>query len=309
MDNFAEMIETGVGKTVHLIFRTKTLGWAIYIALLGALLPHTKWAFSRFQDSADPFFGDGMAWLLAVAFEGGIFWFTHRLVDSIERAYRLRTRATDNIWSFYWRRYSRAYLNINLLGLTASSLVSGLANFSYAAEFGQQFGVYDKYGIQPLTYQLFFGGILPFMSLLFSLVLAQIPGEDEGHPTEDTIQAELRRVKSELSQTLAKLTMTEQTVQSARQENRKLTEEMAALKLQLRTNEGLLQFSGLLHENAEERIKAANRLWPNLSQAAKAEIANASPAWVSQVLNQAKVLRELPGQVNGSNGSVAIHQG
>jgi hypothetical protein len=57
--------------------------WIIYLALLAVLLPHTAWAFARFESPAAGWLGVSWgavaAWAAAFAFEAAIAALTHKL--------------------------------------------------------------------------------------------------------------------------------------------------------------------------------------------------------------------------------------
>ena len=61
---------------------TNNLLWIIYLALLIVLLPHTAWAFSRFESPAMGWLGIqwGLvtAWAAAFAFEAALAALTHK---------------------------------------------------------------------------------------------------------------------------------------------------------------------------------------------------------------------------------------
>jgi hypothetical protein len=69
-----------------------TLLWVIYLALLAVLLPHTAWAFSRFEPQTAGWLGIPWgivtAWAAAFAFEAAIAALTHRLARRIEHTPR-----------------------------------------------------------------------------------------------------------------------------------------------------------------------------------------------------------------------------
>jgi hypothetical protein len=62
--------------------------WVIYLALLAVLLPHTAWAFARFEPANPGWlgvpWGQVTAWAAAFAFEAAIAALTHRLAQRIE---------------------------------------------------------------------------------------------------------------------------------------------------------------------------------------------------------------------------------
>jgi hypothetical protein len=60
---------------------SNVLLWAIYLSLLAVLLPHTAWAFARFEPPGNGSFGIAWgaitAWAAAFAFEAAIAALTH----------------------------------------------------------------------------------------------------------------------------------------------------------------------------------------------------------------------------------------
>ena len=220
--------------------------WAIYLALLGVLLPHTAWAFGQFEPDGTA----GLGWIAALAFEGAIAAFTWRLKELIE--------ATPN-HKDAWKRFRKRYLNIYSLGLLVAIGVSSLANWAHSVEYGQAFTVFEKYNIPPLLYTLAFGAILPACSLLFARILADVK-DNEAEVNAEAV--ELKRANAELRREL-----------KATNERLLRAEDAARLLLELTA------------EDKARRILAASNQWPNLSQIALAQIAGASPSYVSQVLN------------------------
>ena len=220
--------------------------WAIYLALLGVLLPHTAWAFGQFEPDGTA----GLGWIAALAFEGAIAAFTWRLKELIENSPNHKDA---------WKRFRKRYLNIYALGLLVAIGVSSLANWAHSVEYGQAFTVFDKYRIPPLLYTVAFGAILPACSLLFARILADV----QDNEAEVNIEiVELKRANTELRR---ELKATERQLIRA--------EDAARLLLELTA------------EDKAQRILAASNQWPNLSQVALAQIAGASPSYVSQVLN------------------------
>ncbi len=144
--------------------------WAIYLALLVVLLPHTAWAFDRFESPTVGWlniqWGMVTAWAAAFAFESAIAALTHRLAKHIESTLRY---AAGRVWL---RRISYQYLNAFSAGLLVAVGVSVLTNFGHAVEYGQEFAIFGRYNVPPLLYSLAFGGILPLVSLMFARILA-----------------------------------------------------------------------------------------------------------------------------------------
>ena len=122
--------------------------WIIYLALLAVLLPHTAWAFSRFEPTGLGWLGVpwGMvtAWAAAFAFEAAIAALTHKLAKHIESTPRY---TAGRVWL---RRISYQYLNAFSAGLLVAVGVSVLANFGHAVEYGRHFAIYGSYRIPPL---------------------------------------------------------------------------------------------------------------------------------------------------------------
>ena len=137
--------------------------------------------------------------------------------------------------------------------------VSSLANWAHSVEYGQAFTVFEKYHIPPLLYTLAFGAILPACSLLFARILADVQ-DNEAEVNAEAV--ELKRANAELRREL-----------KATNERLLRAEDAARLLLELTA------------EDKARRILAASNQWPNLSQIALAQIAGASPSYVSQVLN------------------------
>ena len=224
--------------------------WAIYLALLGVLLPHTAWAFAQFE----PMRWAWLGWVAAVAFEGAIAAFTWKLKQNIERTPKHKN---------HWLRFRRRYLNIYSLGLLVAIGVSSLANWAHSVEFGQTFVVFSRYSIHPLAYTIAFGAILPMCSLLFARILADIQDHE----------AEVNTEIAEANQTI-----------------RALKAELAAANAQLTKAEQAARFVlELQAEDKARRILAAAQEWPQLSQAVLAQIVDVSPGYVSQVLRSQEV--------------------
>jgi len=185
----------------------KFLFYLIYVALLGVLLPHTAWAFSRFQE-VEGWYGQKntiLAWALAIVFELTIFAITYHLKGLIEKSSRMKQKADELRLAFAWRKFSSAWVNAFGLLLLLASGVSALANFSYAVEFGQPFLAFTRYELSPTIYELAFGGILPIVSLIFARILAdtaeaeetRTTGEQEAKKGERKANKDLVRVRIE----------------------------------------------------------------------------------------------------------------
>ena len=224
--------------------------WAVYLALLGVLLPHTAWAFGQFEPAGASSLALG--WIAAIAFEGAIAAFTFRLKGRIEKTPRYTAGLVP------WRKFRHRYLNIYSVGLLVAIGVSSLANWAHSVEFAGDFGIFTRYSIPPLLYTVAFGAILPLCSLLFARILADV-SESEAAPNQE--------------------------LTAAKQENRELQRRLTATETRLTHAEGAARV--LLELTAEEkarRILAAAHQWPDVPKTVIAQIAGASPSYVTQVL-------------------------
>lgn len=248
-----------------------TLIWVIYILLLGVLLPHTAWAFAKFEPEGSKV----VAWGGAIAFEAAIAVFTHKLAKHIEATAKLRKTAG--------RRFAARYLNAYGGGLLIAWIVSTLANLAHSVEFGQPLKIFDSYGLPAPVYAIAFGAILPTTSLLFARILSNVIEHDS---MEDAPNPELERANGIIRQ----LRQTEQQAKAAEQAAKAEAENLR-LKIEDLQNEfsGLrsrfAELEQLFSEDKRERILAAHTIWPKLSGAGIATIAGAAPSYVSEVLN------------------------
>ena len=224
--------------------------WAVYLALLGVLLPHTAWAFGQFEPAGASSLTLG--WIAAIAFEGAIAAFTFRLKGRIEKTPRYTAGPVG------WRKFKYRYLHVYSLGLLVAIAVSSLANWAHSVEFGGDFIIFSKYSIPPLLYTVAFGAILPACSLLFARILADVQ-ESEAEPNQ-----ELTAAKRDITELRRQLTATE----------RRLLEAEGAARLLL----------DLTAEDKARRILAAAHQWPDLPRTVIAQVAGASPSYVTQVL-------------------------
>lgn len=235
---------------------TNRVLWLIYLALLGVLLPHTAWAFSRFEPLTQ--WGHVTAWAAAFAFEAAIAAFTNKLARHIEDTPRYTAGRVA------WRKFCFRYINAYALGLFAAVAVSALANLSHAVEFGQPLQIFARYEVPFGLYSVAFGGILPLVSLLFARVLSNVV------ETEGVVNSELERAKVTVGELRRQLRETEQRAELAEQ----------------RFGAAGDLFVHLFGEEKRQRILAARQMWPALPNSAIAVMAESSPSYVSEVLNQ-----------------------
>ena len=241
--------------------------WVIYFALLAVLLPHTAWAFSRFEPKTRGWLGVSWgvvtAWAGAFAFEAAIAALTHQLAKRIEKTPRYTAGHAA------LRRFSYQYMNAYAAGLFVALGVSALANFAHAVEYGREFAIFGHYSIPPLLYSVTFGGILPLVSLLIARILG------------DTADAE---VASNPELTRAKQTIKELQTALHTAEARISDTEARAIAAEQRFAAAGDLSARLFAEEKRQRILVAAERWPELPAASVAIIAGASPGYVSEVL-------------------------
>lgn len=232
--------------------------WLIYLLLLGVLLPHTAWAFAKFE----PSHLEWVAWGAAFAFECAIAVLTHSLARHIETTANHRTS---------WRRLKARYLNAYGGGLLISWLVSTLANLAHSVEFGTTLKIFADYGIPAPVYAVAFGAILPTTSLLFARILSGVI-EDEAEPNEEIQKANeaLRSLRERLGSAEARAKQAEQN----------------AAESELRFQAAGDLFVKLVQGSKRERILAAMERWPQLPANAIAIITETSPSYVSEVKSE-----------------------
>mgnify|MGYP001412424831 FL=1 len=141
------------------LFSVYHLMWLVYVLFLGVLMPHTAWTFSQFQQDKTSL----IAWMLAFAVECVIAAFTHKLSEYLSATKRAKG------WQALYR-----WLNGYSVGLFMVLLISSIANLAYAVQFAGTLTVFTEWGISRMVYEFAFGAMLPFVSLVFALVLSQM---------------------------------------------------------------------------------------------------------------------------------------
>lgn len=252
-----------------------TLLWAIYIALLVVLLPHTAWTFSQFEDLAPGAlgvqWGKVIAWVAAFAFEAAIAVFTHKLTDHNSSCPRY---SSGNV---AWRTFSYKYLNPFSVALTLALAYSALANFTHAVEFGQPLAAFGGWSLAPMFYSVTFGATLPACSLVFALVLSSAV-ESAEVPNAELAKArdKLTAVRGELRDAKEGLAESEASLDQAKSE---LAQAKAAFA------EANTLGGRLFSTEKKQRILFAFERWPGISRSVIAELTDSSGAYVSEVLN------------------------
>jgi len=241
--------------------------WVVYLALLGVLLPHTAWAFGRFEsDNAGLFglkWGQATAWLAAFAFEAAIAVLTSKLARHIETTPRYTSGNIER------RKFRYRYVNAYSFGLLVSTGVSMVANLAHAVEFGQPLAIFSSPLASPGLFSVAFGAILPIVSLLFARVLSNVAEAEQGED-EALVEAKatIKELRKELKATEAQITAAEQ----------------RAIEAETRFGAAGDLFARLFAAEKRIRILAVAETWPALPQSSIAKIAESSPAYVSEVL-------------------------
>lgn len=233
--------------------------WGIYLGLLLVLLPHTAWAFTRFEPKERWFIG----WLAAIVFEAAIYACTIKLKKRIESTPRY---SAGIVWL---RKATYRYGNIYVFVLLTTGIVSGISNWAHAVEFGQSFRVFAEYSVPPYLFSITFGAILPVVSLLFAWAIADT---QESEAKEDQKLVEAKKNIRELRQQLHEVEKT----RTAAEERANEAEQRFAAAEDL--------FASLFAEVKRERILAVHQRWPALPPSSISVIAEASPSYVSEVL-------------------------
>ena len=225
--------------------------WAIYIALLAVLLPHTAWAFQQFEPASDLW----TAYAAAFAFEAAIAALTHKLSKHIEQGPK------KGKW---WPKFSYRYLNAYSVGLVTSLGISALANLAHAVQFGGAMLIFTEWGIPFGVYAFAFGAVLPMISLTFARVLSNVVETDA---SEDPTLVELRQANADLKKQLRE-------------------SEQSRIRAQTQLEAFGDVFVKLASNDKRERILAVVRRWPGLSGASIALLTESSPPYVSEVLKE-----------------------
>lgn len=266
--------------------------WAVFIALLAALLPHTAWAFRQYEPTSSPVligsftWADLISYVLAFAFEAAIAVLTHKLAKHFEvtKEVKKQIKNADGTFSKVtdeWQTFKARYLNSFMLGLIITTCVSGMANLAHAVQFGQALTIFTKLGIDPNIYSFAFGGVLPLVSLTFANVLSNVT-EDEAAPNPEVEEAKkaILNLRQQLREAESKLRDAEARVKDAESKTRAAEDRFTAMG-------DVVKY--LFGEDKRQRIVISHKQWPQLPGAAIAIIAGASPAYVSEVLREVEV--------------------
>jgi uncharacterized membrane-anchored protein YhcB (DUF1043 family) len=300
--------------------------WAIYILILAVMVPHSQWSWRQLEPANSPIILTG--WLLtwadvialaaAVAFEGGVAVFTHRLakkIESVKKQYRMKGGVrTYDTWATFFARYGNSFT----VALLFCAGVSGIANYFHALQFGVDIVAFSKWSWFRDLFPLAFGAALPVISLVFANALTTVnddEAEDDPALTElKTKNIELNKAYREQSNAFSKL---QQDFNALKEGFSKVTDELKialdALKvredelnatteqvksLQERLNNTPDFAKALFSEDAKDRVVGLKQLYPTLPNAAVAIMAKVSAGRVSQILKDftlpVEIKQEIP---------------
>lgn len=257
---------------------TTKLLWAVFVALLLVLLPHTAWLFSSFEPADGWRIGgySAVAWAAAFAFESAIAVLVHKLAEHWERT--PRRLANPKTIQLHLERFAYRWMNEYMAGLFAATCVSALANLAHAVEYGQALAIFATWGIPAAIYQICFGGVLPLVSLLFARVLSnESATEDAPDPALEEAKRLLAELRSQLRSIEAQLRSTEAHLADSEAARQAAEERFLAA--------GDL-FARLFAQEKRQRILAARQQWPRLTAAAIAVVTGCSPSYVSDTLKE-----------------------
>jgi multisubunit Na+/H+ antiporter MnhC subunit len=255
--------------------------WAVFLSLLAVLLPHTAWAFRKFEPSGEDAFtlfeigtltitnSDLVSYVAAFAFEAAIAVLVHKLSEHITNTPRSIKSKKDNWTPLRIAFYH--YVNPISFALMIVTIVSALANLAHAVEYGQTLRIMEQWGISLKVYTFAFGAILPVLSLTFARVLSDVT-EDEAEESP-----ELTKAKQSEIDLRRQLRESELRLKAAEERARTAEEKFGAM--------GDLA-KHLFAEDKRQRIVFVRQTWPELKNSAIAVITQTSESHVSETLKQ-----------------------
>mgnify|MGYP006372612555 FL=1 len=232
--------------------KTTYILWAVYISLLGVLLPHTAWAFKNWEPEDSNGF---ISYVAAFAFEAAIAVLTHKLSKRIEQTPKSRKK--------WHEKFSYRYINGIAFGLVIATIVSALANLAHAVGFGKEIKIFTDWGIPMGVYSVVFGGILPLVSLTFANVLSNVV-DDEDAPSPEVIglNETIRSLRQQVREAEGRVKATEELVK-ATEGIVKVAEERAKLSEdRFGAISDLVKY--LFGEDKRQRIITARKQWREL---------------------------------------------
>ena len=178
---------------------TMIIFYALFAMILLVVLPHAAWYFDMFEPDNIVIYGaeiglDFLPWTTALAFEGAIAAFTHKLAQHISETSR-KQRFWQRVWAYFGNIYT-----IALLVFLAASII---INLEHAGNFGSENVEqleYVKIGL--LGHSIVSGATLPIASILFTAVLAKMKRVES---ESDTVVAQLKTERTQLKKEVAAL--------------------------------------------------------------------------------------------------------
>lgn len=251
-------MKSDIRETIRKAFSVYNLVWLVYVLFLAVLMPHTAWTFSQFQEvKAD----NPLAWMLAFSVECVIAAFTHKFSE-----YLTATKKKKD-----WLSLLGRWVNGYSVGLFMVLVISSIANLAYAVEFAGTLAVFAEWGIPKQVYEFAFGAMLPFVSLVFALVLSNMA---ETEAEADPALEEAKKVIAELRQ--------------ASRESERLRKQAEQEKAQAVERFGTVADIAkmFLLDDKKQRIIEVYKRWPNLNNSAIAQLTEASPSHVTEVIKE-----------------------
>jgi hypothetical protein len=271
--------------------------YSVYFAILATMLPHTAWALSKFEPQNEQ--GIFVSWCLAFGLEGAVAVITYRLAKHIEKLPK-KIRGNDGAFRALTKqeKFSRQWLNWYSFGLMASLIVSSLANFAHAIEYGNtELKVFGGSYFFFVLYAIAFGGILPLVSLIFAKLLSNAVEESETesatNPELEKANAETKEAKRQLREATAALQAAEAATAKAEQARVKAEEqakrtvadtEARHQEAEAKLRRELGEYAALFAGTKQERILAIKAKFPNIAGSAIAELTGSAPSYVSEIL-------------------------
>lgn len=261
-----------------------SLFWGVYSAFLLVLWPQAAWTIDQFQDPKNPKWtimgvsASPLAWALAGVMEATIGIVTHKLNEHwAQMPARYKGKDMNK------QRFAHRWLNVYALGLLVATLLSAIANFTHVVEFtNPALVVFATAPWAMLVYQVLFGLVLPWVSVVFARVLSTMRADEQ---EEDPA---LTKAKAELTEAKKAEREKEKTI-------RQLNEAVRSLEQKLVESESLIGRSVVryLYDKElalRERIQGVRRAFPELSQNGISQLLECSVSTVNDALKGFEII-------------------
>ena len=254
------------------LFTFKNLLWAVYVAILAVIAPHTQWMFSQLEPTGKAW----ISWMAAIGFEAAIFVVTHLLVAHIERrkatAFNFEKQRMKEYLQ-WWPMFRYRWINVYTLLLAIACAISAGANLAHAVEFAQPLKIVTDWGVPSGVMTVAFGGILPLVNLLFAAVIADVDdNEQQDNPELEKAKAERREAEKR-----------------ARDAEKALTEKdklLAESEQRYRAIGDVVRFLFEQRDPLRDRIVYVRKTFPQLSQNGISQILGCSVSTVNEALRE-----------------------